>query len=130
MYSCTNILVKNQQCFIKRNRNKRDNLGRLCTKKYIHKIPYRVFYMSCNLEHVLYDLLNLSDEEKHVRANKFAMKYKNNVDEFLDFIAESNFSVKGSYSETWSFLKQNNHSLERYSNLGICLKSKEIEKLP
>lgn len=43
--------------------------------------------MSCNLDHVLYNLQNASDKEKE---------------------------------DSWKFIKGGKHSLERYSNLGLC----------
>ena len=50
------------------------------------------------------------------------MKYKDNIPEFLDFISNSDFSVVDGYKESWDFIKQDLHSLERYTNLGLCFK--------
>lgn len=85
-------------------------------------MPYRVFYMSCNLDHVLYDKLNSSDEEKETDAYQFARQYRDNIAGFVEFIAESDFSVMDGYKESWEFIKDDLHSLERYSNLGLCFK--------
>lgn len=76
--------------------------------------------MSCNLDHVLYNKQNSADSEKEEDALVFAKRYKDDMSGFLTFISESEFSVKGSYRESWSFIKQEAHSLNRYSNLGIC----------
>lgn len=46
---------------ISRNKQKTDNLYRLRSCGNIWGIPYRVYYMSCNLDHVLYDKRNSTD---------------------------------------------------------------------
>ena len=77
--------------------------------------------MSCNLDHVLYDKRNSTDEEKEQDAYAFAKTYKNNVAGFLSFMCESSFSVKGDFKESWEFIEEDMHSIERYTNLPICL---------
>lgn len=47
-------------------------------------------------------------------------KYKNDVVGFLHFISDSDFSIMEGYRESWEFIKKEYHSLERYSNLGLC----------
>lgn len=106
---------------IARNKQKTDNLYRLRSCGNIWGVPYRVYYMSCNLDHVLYDKRNSTDEEKENDAYAFAKKCKNNVDAFMDFMCESSFSVKGEFKDSWVFIEKDMHSIERYTNLPICL---------
>lgn len=122
VYAETEIRTCNKAGIEERNQHKRDNIDKLCTCKEIWKVPYRVFYMSCNLDHVLYDKLNSSDEEKETDAYRFARQYRDNIAGFVEFIAESDFSVMNGYKESWEFIKDDLHSLERYSNLGLCFK--------
>jgi len=112
-----------------RNKQKKENLYRLRTCGKIWGVPYRVYYMSCNLDHVLYDKRNSTDEEKENDAYAFAKKYKSNVDAFMDFMCESDFSVKSEFKDSWEFIEKDMHSIERYTNLPICLEeeNKEIE---
>lgn len=63
-------------------------------------IPYEPFYMSCNLDYVLYDLRNLSDEEKEKQATLFSRKYHDDTPGFLDYICHPTFSVLGTRKET------------------------------
>ena len=86
--------------------------------------------MSCNLDHVLYNKLNSSDEDKETDAFQFAKYYKDKIPEFVQFISESDFSVTGDYRESWNFIQQDLNSLNRYTNLAIGLpKPKEaVEK--
>ena len=78
--------------------------------------------MSCNLDHVLYNKLNSTDEEKERDSFQFAKRYKEKTEEFLSFICESDFSVTGDLKASWDFIKLDLHSLERYTNFGICFK--------
>ena len=118
-YSLTEIRTQNPTSIVDRNHRKAANLNRLYSSSTIWDIPYRVFYMSCNLDHVLYDKLNCSDEEKRYNALQFARKYGNDLVGFLVYISTSDFSVMKGYKESWEFIKESLHSLERYTNFGL-----------
>ena len=53
VYSLNEIRTKNKDGIENRNRRKRRNICKLCSKKELWGIPYQVYYMSCNLDHVL-----------------------------------------------------------------------------
>ena len=97
IYSETEIRTANKSATEQRNKRKKANINKLCTCKNIWGIPYRVYYMSCNLDHVLYNKLNSSDEDKEQDAHRFAKQYKDDIPGFLRFISESDFSVMGGY---------------------------------
>lgn len=122
-YSLKNITTNNKSHIVERNKQKTANINKICSCHEIGKketIPYKVFYMSCNLDHVLHDKINSTDAEKKLDSRKFAKQYKENIHEFLSFISDSDFSVKMSYEESWKFIKQGLHSLERHTNFGNC----------
>ena len=112
-----------------RNKQKRENIGRLSVVKDISSIPYRIFYMSSNLDHVLYDCQMSTDEEKEENSYQFAKKYRTDIEGFLEFISTSPFSVQGTYKGSWIFIKEGRNSLQRYTNLGLCLSTKQIKEL-
>lgn len=124
-YSTADIRTCNKVGIENRNRQKRDNLNRLTSISQVWKIPYSVFYMSSNLDHALYGKLNSTDDEKEHDAFYFSMKYKNNLPSFIQFISESEFSVCNDYKESWRFIKEALHSLERHTNLGLCFTTTE-----
>lgn len=119
-YTVTEIRTKDKLGIEKRNLQKRENLERMIGKKVIGNINYNVYYMSCNLDHVLHNKLNSTDEEKEQDAFAFVSRYENDLQGFLDYVSKSNFSVTGNYEETWSFIKEDRHSLERHTNIGLC----------
>ena len=128
IYSLNEIRTKNKANLEERNRRKKNNLNKLCLRKTIWGIPYQVYFMSCNLDHVLYDKLNSSDEDKENDAYQFARRYKNNIADFITFISESDFSVKDDYIKSWKFIKKDLNSLHRYTNLAIGLPNLKQEE--
>ncbi len=120
IYSLTDIKTADKSGIENRNQRKSANINRICTCKDIWTIPYSAYYMSCNLDHVLYNKLNSTDEEKENDAFQFAKRYKDKTEEFISFIGQSDFSVVGDFKESWEFIKLDLHSLERYTNFGIC----------
>ena len=122
-YSTTEIRTKDPEGIIERNHNKRRNIELISTLPTVWgTVPYHAYYMSCNLDHVLYNKLNCSDKEKERNAFEFARQYKNNLPGFISFISDSDFSLKGRYLDTWKYIKEENqlYSLERHTNLGLC----------
>lgn len=126
-YESDGIHTPDQQGIIERNKQKTDNLYRLRGTGQIWRVPYRVYYMSCNLDHVLHNKRNSTDDAKEKDAYAFAKKYKNDVEGFVNFICNSDFSVNVDYKESWTYIEDGLNSIDRYTNLGICI-MEEIKK--
>lgn len=115
------IICKRRKDLIDRNHQKSRNMDKLSETFLVWKdIPYSVYYMSCNLDHVLYNKLNTSDKEKEVNSFSFVKKYNGRLKEFIEYVGNSSFSVKGDYLSTWKYIKQGSRSLERHTNMGLC----------
>ncbi|SFU82338.1 hypothetical protein SAMN04487886_11922 [Clostridium sp. DSM 8431] len=123
LYNDSTIETENVDNIINRNHKKRTIVNILSTMQSINKgrirIPYYMFYMSCNLEHVLHNIKNATQEEKNSLAEDIEDRYIENPSEFVNFMTESDFSVKGEYKDTWDFIKQDINSICRYSNFGL-----------
>lgn len=106
------------------NNKKADMLIKLSRENYVHKVPYGIYFNSCNLEHVLFDRLeNISADEKMDLADEFVEKYENDIDAFISFINDESLAVKGSYADGWKYiLKRNQESLHRHSNMHQIIK--------
>ncbi len=122
IYSDESISTSKKTLIEKRNKQKKDNINKLYQTSQIWGLPYSVYYMSCNLDHVLYNKVNLSKEEKENNAYNFAKKYKNDIKGFLDYIKNSQFSVNLDYIKSWEFIKEDRNSLKRNTNLGLVFK--------
>ncbi|MBS6195964.1 MAG: hypothetical protein KH828_10345 [Clostridiales bacterium] len=121
LYEDDGIHTVNRQAIISRNQQKKENLNRLRGTGKIWKVPYKVYYMSCNLDHVLHNKRNSTEEDKEDDAYAFAKKYRRNLEGFVKLICKSEFSVGGEYKESWAYIEEGMNSIERHTNLGLCI---------
>lgn len=125
-YTNSEIRTKDVVGIQRRNAQKRGCIDKLLSTKTIWgNVPYQAYYMSCNLDHVLYGLQNASEKEKEDNSLEFARKYRDDIDGFVRFMCNSDFSVMDGYLESWKYIKEGSRSLERHSNFGICLQLAE-----
>ena len=94
----------------------------MSSTKTINSIPYKVYFFSTNLEHVLHNVQNATREEKNILAQNFEDKFYNNPIKFIEFINNKKFALDKEYEETWNFIKQGNNSLHRYTNFHLYFK--------
>ena len=121
-YTKSEIYCKRREDIIIRNEIKRANIDRIYLQPIVWKsVAYKTFFMSCNLDHVLYDIQNSDDDAKKNNSISFSKKYRDNLDGFIDYISNSSFSVDLDYKESWEFIKKENRSLERYTNFGLWI---------
>lgn len=119
-YTEKEISCKNHEKILMRNKHKRELMEYLLSLQEIKGISYEGYYMSCNLDHALYGLLNLSDEEKKNRADSFYLAFWDHPELFLPFLVKYVVNgVPNSFPASWIYIKEDNHSLERHTNLHI-----------
>ena len=112
--------TSNVEATEKRNAHKSEIMFKLYSTGKVHEIGYRLYFNSCNLEHVLYnELKNFSDQEKEALSDDFADKYEGKVQEFIDFISNEAIAVSGTYKETWKYIEKDKNSLHRHSNMHL-----------
>lgn len=81
------------------------------------KMDYAVYYFSCNLDHVLYGVENLAEDQKVNAAEQFAEEYKENVDGFLSLLDSSYpWMIERDRKASWEYIRQEQNSLRRSSN--------------
>lgn len=124
-YAPDAIHTQNRDGSLSRNEKKKQILDKLSATGKIRGLPYRIYDMSCNLDHVLYDKANSDDREKENNSHRFSKYDKTRIEEFPGFPCRSPFSVDGDDSSSWRFIKEGLHSLERHTNLAIRIESKE-----
>ena len=74
IYEDDGIHTANVKAIQERNKTQRENLYRLRTQGSVWGVPYRIYYMSCNLDHVLHNKRNSTEDEKENDAYAFAKK--------------------------------------------------------
>lgn len=120
-YTETNIVALPESKVRERNKRKSANLNRLSSTVTVWgNVPYSVYYMSCNLDHVLYGVQNSDDATKRRNAFRFAMKYKEDPKGFVAYISDPVIAVPGDYKMTWEYIRQGLNSLHRHTNLNLC----------
>ena len=114
----------------KRNTFKRTVLNMLSQRTSIRlgrgsseDIPYRLLYMSCNLDHVIVGDRNLDITQKKAKAIEFSDSFYDNPNGFYEFFMNTDILKGQTYTESWDHLRKDNNSLSRCSNLGIYLDS-------
>ena len=124
------IKANNKDKVIRRNNEKISKIKVLLeTTKIDRSIKYRLFFMSCNLDHVLFEEMNLKAEDKVPKAFEFRKRYQKDKKGFFDFFNSKECKAYGTYDETWSFIKKDKNSLHRYNNLWIFLEELEKDNL-
>ena len=98
-----------------------------------YKVPFYVFFMSCNLEHALFNSFNCSNTDKEKLAYDFHEKYDSNPQEFYEFLQSlmPKFIANGTqassvaydlYLASWKAVEQINDRIPRSSNLALIKK--------
>ena len=114
------IEAKGANITAERNKRKGDILYKLRKTGKVNGIPYRIYFNSCNLEHVLYgELRDYSDEEKQILSDDFAERYEGKSDEFIELISAPDIAVPGTYQRTWDYMEKDRNSLHRHTNMHL-----------
>lgn len=105
---------------LKRNAQKKSLVGILRGKSEISKKPYKMFYFSRNMEHALHDeSRELTTDEKMVLAEQFDDSYADRPQDFVEYLRSGGFAAPGNYEDSWKFINEGTHSLERWSNFHV-----------
>lgn len=128
IYTDTNIYTQHVFEMKKRNAFKSRVLSTLSSTTSIKLgrsssslVPYSIYYMSCNLDHVLIDDRNLNPTLKKSKAIEFADKYFNNEEQFYMLLRSSTILKEQNYVDSWVYLSNGVNSLSRCSNFALYL---------
>lgn len=128
-YTESSILTVNRDGTLRRLAEKRRQIGLLLRMDAVKAdrrtiLPYRVFFMSRNLEHAMSHLagrINQSDKRK--LAADLAFRYKDDPDllmnDLRDLLHVPDGSDPGDWLASWRYVMEGVHSLERGSNLAL-----------
>ncbi|WP_455537631.1 hypothetical protein [Terrisporobacter sp.] len=122
-YTTNSIVTNKRNLIIERNERKAGILNKLYQTSHIGRIGYKVYFFSCNLEHVLHNSQNAKCDDKCLYSYRFVDKYIGHEKEFIDFLSEGEFATPGDYKESWQFIKEDFNSLNRFCNFHLYFKS-------
>lgn len=121
IYKDDGIYGRNRQSIISRNTLKSESMIRLSNTPRIKGIPYKTYFMSCNLDHVTCNDRNLDDKMKETIADSFHDKFKNDIHGFVDFFNQSDLVLGSNYKESWELIQKGMNSINRHSNLNLFI---------
>lgn len=117
IYNTSCIACKDVNQIKNRNLHKQKNLNILIKLNEISGIPYEAYYLSIDLEHVFHNTLNASKEEKISLSEKLEDTFCENPSLLISTL--KNHKVDGDHTQTWEYLKIDNNSLSRCTNLHL-----------
>lgn len=123
-YDADVLYTRNVKDTIARNNQKKANMQKASSlKKLKNKVPFATYYFSCNLDDILFSEKNASCQEKKQVSENFGKFYEEDVEGFLRFFLDSNSTstIGMTYEESWLYLENNKHSLERRTNFNVFL---------
>ena len=110
------IEAKNKNDIVLRNERKRRNIKQLCNLSKVCGLDFHFYYWSCNMEHVLYNKINLKQDEKDCYATK---NKKVSKEDFLKAINDLAVQSSTDYYESWDELMQIKDFIPRKNNVNI-----------
>ena len=116
------IRAPNPELVVQRNAIKSSNLKVLIETKEIDNLPYRVFYMSCNMDHVLSGKRNANQKYKDAFSFQYGNLCKADPSIIFKSICSGSIGTVLSYEASWQKIMEGTASLKRSTNLNIWLK--------
>lgn len=125
-YNEDKILHQEPEKLKRTHAQKQKYLNRLITLSKICKIPFSVYFVSCNLDHIICGKANLDKQEKRRVAENFESKYSDDTTGFISFFSDPEISTGEDHKESWDFIRQDLNSLKRHSNISIFLSNMQL----
>lgn len=125
IYNDDAILTDKFDKIADRNERKRDNLDYLNSLTDIKVknrwVPYDVYYHSCNFDHCTSGERNLDYRLKTEYARDFSGRCYL-LEDFIKFYNQEMLAIASNdYDESWEYIREGLHSIERSSNLNVLL---------
>ena len=122
LYCESTILHMNPKVLQETHVFKQKHVNSLIELKHIWvDIPFSVYFVSCNLDHVISGNANLTNREKSVAADDFSLKYGEAADGFLAFFHNPDLVLAETFKESWDAIRVGLCSLQRHSNMNVFL---------
>ena len=113
------IETVNPELTISRNNKKSYIIDDLVMIDRIDNIPYSIYYVSCNMDHLLFNRRN--SNSKTLDAQKFAHDcYKGQID-LAETVFNDDYHLANEYYQSWEEIRNGFHSLGRYTNIDLII---------
>ena len=122
-YTDDSIIAKDADKGRHRNKQKAERIRQLVfdTDK-IDNIPYSIYFVSCDMEHVLFNIRKPDREQKNQLSEFFMEECKRNPQALDSSVFLPGVAAEGDYEESWIDIMQPSFdSLLRHTNLNVFL---------
>lgn len=128
------IIARDRDAIIHRNKRKRKNLAKLIATKRLRitiakdensarEKPYRVFFFSSNLDHVLFGKANNERLNKVPEAKQFGNDFYDEPLKMASYFINHPYATQeGTYQDSWNALSNENASLRPCTNINLLIK--------
>ena len=107
-----------------RNKLKSSKVKALVNTQFaLASIPYKMYYFSCNLDHVIHGEQFIEKRDKVKKAEEFSTSMS--TSEFKLFLSQKALYEGESYEQSWDFIFSGDNSLKRCSNFILFLNEME-----
>ena len=122
-YTDDGVFTAYPDSILERNSKRRKNLEVLITTHELKRgIPFRVYYLSRNIEHALYGIdRGVSDNRKTDLAYEFSDRFGFNYRGLLRYLTEEQVTLGRNYTDSWDEIKRGLESVRRHTNLQLVL---------
>lgn len=122
-YTDMNIITTNIDGAAGRNNRKASVLKKLVSINQIGNVPYSVYFVSCNMDHVLFNQRIMNQKNKDRMSFKFSEKCEISTSEIDNSILKEGVRSED-YYDSWEEIQVNCKSLERHTNINLFLTEK------
>ena len=126
-YTSHNIIGQSVKQIDSRNKIKVENIEYLMSESKNFEIPFSLYYMSCNFDHVMFGVRNLNPKLKTINSYDLARSLRYGEITLEDILKHSGF--EGSYEESWQHIREGDNSLSKCTNFNIFLRNMTLNKL-
>lgn len=120
-YRVQSIETSNVDGVAGRNEKKSEVLKRLSSISQVCNIPYSIYYVSCNMDHVLFDDRNMTPYRKQTYSLDFQAKCEKQPEVIFESVLKPGIAIRSNYASSWEKIQFDNNSLRRITNLNLLL---------
>ncbi len=129
LYSDNNIRTENVEKLKDRNKLKSSVINKLQSLNEIELekglvVPYKLYFMSCNLDHVVHGDRCLSDRQKKNKAEDYTIDIMGEEEKFIELLESDLVTHYKTYEDSWTEIQKGCNSLRRASNFNLYFKEK------
>lgn len=131
IYEDDRIVADTTEIIIQRNNRKTNNIVELVENvEKICNIPYSLYFVSCNMDHLLFNERNSNRILKKDNKFKFHNMLRQNQELLNETLFKEGICANTDYYDSWIYISENNNSLQRHTNFNLIFEGEpKNEKL-